>query len=95
MASAAALPPLIAQAEFAATDVQRVVALVTAFSQATFAFAPVAFGALRDLGQTMGMSTHAGSASLLFCTAALIQFTAAGEMMFGRRPIVTRRASVL
>lgn len=86
------LPPLIAQAEFAPADVQRVVALVTALSQATYAFAPAAFGALRDLGQTVGMSTHAGRAPLLFCAAALIQFAAAGTVMLGRRRIVTRSA---
>ena len=34
------LPPLIAQTEFAAGDVPRVVALVTAVNQAVFAFAP-------------------------------------------------------
>jgi MFS family permease len=82
------LPPLIAQAEFAPGDVQRVVALVTAFSQATFAFAPAIFGALRDLGQTMGVSTHPSSAPLVFCAAALIQFAAAGAVMFGRQPII-------
>ena len=40
------LPPLTAQAEFARGDVARVVAL--AFTQAVFAFAPAAFGVLRD-----------------------------------------------
>lgn len=43
------LPPLIAQKEFAAGDVGRVVALITAINQAVFAFAPVVLGALRDL----------------------------------------------
>lgn len=87
------LPPLIAQAEFAPGDVQRVVALVTALSQATFAFAPVVFGALRDLGQAMGISTNPGSAPLLFCAAALIQFAAAGAVMIGRQPAVASPAS--
>ncbi|HSU06649.1 MAG TPA: MFS transporter [Acetobacteraceae bacterium] len=88
------LPPLIAQAEFAPADVQRVVALVTAFSQASYAFAPVAFGALRDLGQTAGMPTHAGSAPLLFGAAALIQFAAASATMLGRSPLVPRFESL-
>jgi MFS family permease len=43
------LPPLIAQKEFAAPDVGRVVALLTAINQAVFAFAPAVLGALRDL----------------------------------------------
>jgi len=42
------LPPLIAQREFAAPDVPRVVALVTAVNQAVFAFAPAIFGLLRE-----------------------------------------------
>jgi MFS family permease len=43
------LPPLIAQKEFAAGDVGRVVALITAINQAVFALAPAVLGALRDL----------------------------------------------
>ena len=77
------LPPLIAQAEFAAVDVPRVVALVSALSQASFAFAPAAFGALRDLGQTLGLASHNGSAPLLFGAAALIQIAAASAAMLG------------
>lgn len=43
------LPPLIAQKEFAAGDLGRVVALMTAINQTVFAFAPAILGALRDL----------------------------------------------
>jgi hypothetical protein len=43
------LPPLIAQKEFAAGDIGRVVALTTATNQAVFAFAPAVLGFLRDL----------------------------------------------
>ncbi len=88
------LPPLIAQAEFAPADVPRVVALVVAVSQASFAFAPAAFGALRDLGQAMGLSAHVGSAPLLFGVAALIQISAASAAMLGRRSAVPNAASV-
>lgn len=88
------LPPLIAQTEFAPGDVPRVVALVTAVSQASFAFAPAAFGALRDVGQTMGLSPHAGGAPLLFAAAALIQISAAGAAMLGRRPAAPHAVSV-
>ena len=42
------LPPLIAQVEFAGDDVPRVVALIVAISQATYAFAPVVFGMIRE-----------------------------------------------
>jgi MFS family permease len=85
LGNVSSLPPLIAQAEFAPADVPRVVALVTAASQASFAFGPAAFGALRDLGQSMGLSSYEGSAPLLFGAAALIQILAAGAAMSGRR----------
>ena len=88
------LPPLIAQTEFRPEDVQRVVALVTACSQASFAFAPVVFGVLRSLGQTMGLSHQEGSAPLLFGAAALIQLSAAAVVMLGRRPAPSRAASI-
>jgi MFS family permease len=88
------LPPLIAQAEFAPTDVQHVVSLVTAFSQAGFAFAPLAFGALRGLGQTMGPASYDGGAPLMFGVAALIQVAAAGAAMLGRRTVAPHPASV-
>jgi len=42
------LPPLIAQAEFPAAEVGRVVALMQAINQAFYAFAPAAFGLLRE-----------------------------------------------
>ena len=42
------LPPLIAQVEFVGDDVPRVVALIVAISQATYAFAPVVFGIVRE-----------------------------------------------
>jgi hypothetical protein len=71
-----------------------VVALVTAIGQASFAFAPLAFGALRDLGQTMDVSIHAGGAPLVFGAAAVIQIAAAGAIMLGRRPNASWSAAV-
>ncbi|WP_342361210.1 MFS transporter [Terrarubrum flagellatum] len=71
------LPPLIAQAEFAPKITPRVVALTTACSQATYAFAPAAFGLLRDLS--------AGDATLVFIAAALIQALGATAYLAGRR----------
>ncbi len=79
------LPPLIAQAEFSPADVSRVVALVTAISQAGYAFAPAVFGLLRDLGSVMGVASSQSSAPLLFTATALIQLAAAGAIVLGRQ----------
>jgi hypothetical protein len=76
------LPPLIAQTEFAPADVPRVVGLVTAVSQASFAFAPLAFSVLRDLGPATGLS----GAPLLFLAACVIQLAAAGAILLHRPP---------
>lgn len=46
--NATSLPPLIAQVEFDKADVARVVPLIVAVSQATYALAPAAFGAVRS-----------------------------------------------
>lgn len=62
------LPPLIAQAEFTRADVGRVVALVTAVNQATYALTPGGFGLLRDLS---------GSGAAVLVAAALLQATSA------------------
>jgi hypothetical protein len=78
------LPPLIAQVEFAAADVTRVVALIVAISQATYAFAPAAFGLIRALApHTAGIA--AGAAPGLFAAAALAQALAIGAFLVGRR----------
>jgi predicted MFS family arabinose efflux permease len=57
------LPPLIVQKEFAAADVGRVVALITAINQAVFAFAPALLGVLRDLegGYMLAFAVAAGA----------------------------------
>ncbi|RFB76328.1 MFS transporter [Methylovirgula sp. 4M-Z18] len=75
--NATSLPPLIAQTEFAKADVQRVVALNVAISQATYALAPAAFGLLR-------MSLPAGNTGLMFAVAAAIQLAAIGCFFLGR-----------
>ncbi len=80
------LPPLIAQAEFNLADVSRVVALVTAISQAGYAFAPAIFGLLRELGSSEGGSSLPGGAALMFAAAGLIQIAAAGTILLGRGP---------
>lgn len=78
--NATSLPPLIAQAEFAREDVPRIVALITATSQATYAFAPAAFGLIRDLSATPA----SGSAAALFIVAAASQAAAALAYLAGR-----------
>jgi MFS family permease len=79
--NATSLPPLIAQVEFAKGDVQRVVALIAAISQATYAFAPAAFGALRALAADGATA----DAPLFFVTAMAVQLVAAGCYLAGRR----------
>ncbi len=73
------LPPLIAQAEFRAIEVARVVGLVTALGQAGYAFAPAVFGLLRDFGQEIG-----AGAMPMFAVAATTQIGAACAMLLGR-----------
>jgi MFS family permease len=75
LGNATSLPPLIAQSDFAPADTARAVALVTACSQACYAFAPAAFGVLREL-----------DGSALFIAAASIQLAAAAVMLAGRAP---------
>lgn len=66
------LPPMIAQVEFARADVGRVVALVTAVNQGTYALTPGGFGLLRDV--TGSGATVLAAAALLQAAAALILF---------------------
>lgn len=47
--NATSLPPLIAQVEFSREHTARVIALMVAISQATYAFAPALFGLLRAI----------------------------------------------
>jgi len=79
--NATSLPPLIAQAEFAAEDVLRVVPAIVAVSQATYAFAPAVFGLMAELAPPWGWG-RAGQ--WLFIAAALIQTLAAAAFLCGR-----------
>lgn len=80
--NATSLPPLVAQAEFAAEDVARVVPLIVAMAQAGYAFAPAAFGLIRELTAS---DAHAGAAPMLFAAAALVQGLAIAAFLAGRR----------
>jgi hypothetical protein len=81
--NATSLPPLIAQVEFVKEDVVRVVPLIVAISQATYAFAPAAFGLIRDFAPRWGW-TSAGAAPWLFIAAMLIQTLAVTALLAGR-----------
>jgi Major Facilitator Superfamily len=81
--NATSLPPLIAQAEFAQDDVARVVPLIIAIAQGSFAFAPAAFGLIRQFtDQAPGLA--AGAAPHVFVAAALIQVVAILLLLLGR-----------
>jgi MFS family permease len=71
------LPPLIAQAEFSDRDILRVVAWITAISQASYAFSPAVFGELRAVA---GVSD---AVPVVFVAAAAIYLTAAGCYLAG------------
>ena len=68
------MPPLIAQVEFVKDDVPRVVALVVAIGQATYAFAPAAFGFIREFA----------GAGWVFGGAALVYLMAIAALLIGR-----------
>lgn len=78
------LPPLIAQVEFAWDDVPRAVALIVAISQATYAFAPVAFGMIREFGPPAA-GVASGAAPSLFAAAAIVQGLAMCAFLAGCR----------
>ena len=81
--NATSLPPLIAQAEFTAQDVGRIVALNVAISQGAYAFAPAAFGLIREFAPQTGVM--AGTAApYLFVAAALFQLAAVAALLAGR-----------
>jgi MFS family permease len=81
--NATSLPPLIAQVEFVKDDVARVVPLIVAISQGTYAFAPAMFGIIREFSQRGG-TVPSGTAPYLFVAAAAIQGAAIAAFMLGR-----------
>lgn len=83
--NATSLPPLIAQVEFVKNDVTRVVALVVGIAQGLYAFAPAAFGMIRDYAPASGIISP-GAAPLVFIAAALFQCAAIAALLAGRRP---------
>jgi hypothetical protein len=82
--NATSLPPLIAQVEFVRDDVLRAVALIVGISQGAYAFAPAAFGLIRELAPPAA-DAAAGAAPWLFAAAALVQALAMCAFLAGRR----------
>jgi MFS family permease len=78
------LPPLIAQVEFVGDEVPRVVALMVAISQATYAFAPVVFGMIREF-TPHAAGVDSGAAPGLFAVAGAVQGLAICAFLAGRR----------
>lgn len=76
------LPPLIAQVEFVGEDAPRAVALMVAISQATYAFAPVVFGMIREFAVSA-----AGAAPGFFVVAGIVQGLAICAFLAGRRRV--------
>jgi hypothetical protein len=91
--NATSLPPLIAQVEFVKDDVPRVVPLIVAISQGTYAFAPAIFGITREFTQRGGTLTS-GAAPYLFVAAAAIQGAAIAAFMLGRVRIGEHKGKV-
>jgi MFS family permease len=81
--NATSLPPLIAQVEFVKEDVPRVVALIIAIAQATYAFAPAVFGLIREFAPAGHEA--AGAAPWVFAAAALIQAMSIAAFLSARR----------
>jgi MFS family permease len=84
--NATSLPPMIAQIEFSKEDVSRIVALVTAVSQGTYAFAPAVFGFIRHTTGTALPSIN----PVIFWLAAGVQLIAAICYISGRNSYLAR-----
>jgi hypothetical protein len=79
--NATSFPPLIAQVEFTKKDATRVVPLIVAMAQATYAFAPAAFGLIREAWPTVIWP--------ILIAAALIKALAITAFLSGRRKVKT------
>ncbi|HSW08114.1 MFS transporter [Aquabacterium sp.] len=86
LGNATSLPPLIAQSDFARQDTARVVALVVAIAQASYAFAPALFGVLLSASAAAGQASGSPrSTALFFIVAAGVQALAGAALLAGRR----------
>lgn len=87
--NATSLPPLIAQAEFRNDEVPRVVALIVAMAQATYAFAPAVFGLVLGVSAAAGAGIGAEARPFLVAVAA-VQGLAISCFLADRARIGTR-----
>lgn len=85
--NATSIPPLIAQSDFAPEDVSRVVALIVAIGQGTYAFAPAFFSLLQSTTREGPVAMQ----SLFFAAAIGIQILAAAAYLAYRRPRMIAR----
>ena len=84
--NATSLPPLIAQVEFVKDVVPRVVALIVAMGQTTYAFAPAVFGFV--LSASAAGIPHFGTDTSAFLLAvAAVQVIAILSFLAGRRSV--------
>ena len=90
--NATSLLPLIAQAEFAAADVPRVVARSVALSQALYAFAPALLAGLLVSGPHAAVPA-ASASSAFFLVLALLQVLAALAVLSAPAPRPAARAA--
>lgn len=84
--NATSLPPLIVQAEFPEKQVQKVVSLIVSVSQGTFAFAPAAFGLLRETGASLSYTEGPALAivtAMLFAVAIVCFLSGRGPRKSG------------
>jgi hypothetical protein len=82
--NATSLPPLVAQREFVENDVPRVVALMIGTAQGAYAFAPAAFGLVREFGASPVVLSAGDAATGIFIAAALAQGLAICAFLLGR-----------
>jgi len=85
--NATSLPPLIAQAEFPGGTVTSVVARIVAAAQFTYAFAPAAFGAMRQAWD----GPNATPAVAILLLAAAVKLLAAAVFLLGKGPTTKPR----
>ena len=82
--NATSLPPLIAQVEFVREDAARVVPMIVATGQATYAFAPAAFGVVLEISAVPAPAAN-GHAPLYFICVGIVQALAIACFLVGRK----------
>ncbi len=82
--NATSLPPLIAQVEFTREDAARAVPFIIAIAQASYAFAPAAFGLVRQV-TTDATQPVPGAAPWVFITAVAAQLLVIAALLAGGR----------